>query len=541
MSIREGGRMRKSINRFAIAGLLACGFAFGQVIVSSIVGRVSDSSGAGVPGAEVTVTNTQTGISVRTVTSPEGTYSVPGLLAGTYAVKVEKPGFQAYTATGLTLLSSETARVDVHLAVSNIQQSVSVEASAPIIQTDSTSIGSSVTNQQLSELPTPLQTVDAFIALAPGVQSYQNSTNPPIGGGTHWGSVNFTLNGAEINDPGNSGGVTIQGDGGGLLVLPPPSALQELSVQSNGMTAQYRGKSTVTLVTKAGTNRYHGELYENFQNTDLDANTFILNTAGKPRAIDHLNQYGGNIGGPLKREKAFFFFDYGGYRHAFSTPVQLIFPSTAMRSGDFSALCTAQGGTFSSGGICSNGNNQLYNPFTGQAFLNNQIPASLIAPQSKALLSYLPLPTVANSPGLPNGPINYVSTAGNSSTINAEDVRVDYNLSSRDRLFGVYAQRISEPWGVTANYPQAYGQRFNGYKEHNVTVSETHSFGPATMNEVRVAWGEYATKFNGQNANFDTTSLFPQNPEALYRGLPTITASGYTGLWYDYGTGLYTP
>jgi hypothetical protein len=532
--------MFKTVVKLTIPGLLACGFIFGQVIVSSIVGRVTDSSGAAVPGAQVTVTNTQTGMSVRTATTTEGTYSVPGLLAGTYNVKVEKPSFQVYTGTGITLQSSETARVDVHLAVSNIQQSVSVEASAAIIQTDSSSIGSSVTNQQLSELPTQLQTVDAFIALAPGVQSYQNSTNPPIGGGTHWGSVNFTLNGAEINDPGNSGGVTIQGSGGGLLVLPPPSALQELSIQSNGMTAQYRGKSTVTLVTKGGTNRYHGELYEYFQNTDLDANTFILNSAGKPRAPDHLNQFGGNIGGPIKRNKAFFFFNYGGYRHAFSTPVQLVFPSAAMRTGDFSALCTGQGGAFN-GGICSNANSQLYNPFTGQAFPNNQIPGSMITSQAKALLQFLPLPTVANSPGLPNGPINYVSTAASSASIDAEDVRIDYNLSGTDRLFGVYSQRVAEPWGVTANYPQDYGQRVHGYKEHAANASETHTFGPNTINELRVAWGEYATKFNGQNANFDTTSLWPQNPEAFYRGLPTITASGYTGLWYDYGTGQYTP
>ena len=539
--------MRETVNRWSIAGLLACGLVFAQVIVSSIVGRVADSTGAAVPEAQITVTNTQTGISVRTTSSTAGTYAVPGLLAGTYTVKVDKPGFQAYTATAVTLLSSETARVEAVLSVSGMQQTIAVEGQAPLIQTDSASIGSSVTSRQLSELPTQLQTVDAFIALAPGVQASPlnspngfASSNPVIGGGTHWGAVNFTLNGAEINDPGNSGGVLIQGTGGGLLVLPPPSALQELSIQSSGMSAQYRGKSTITLVTKAGTNRYHGELYEYLQNTDLEANTFILNSAGNPRATDHLNQFGGNIGGPIKRNKAFFFFDYGGYRHAFATPVSLTLPSAAMHNGDFSALCTGQGGAFVSG-ICSNGNNQLYNPFTGQAFPNNQIPGSMITSQSKALLGYLPAPTVANSPGLPNGPINYISTAASSSAINAEDVRIDYNLSERDRLFVVYAQRIAVPWGVTANDPQDYGQRLHGYKEHTATASETHTFGPNMINEVRAAWGEYATKFNGENPNFDTTSLFPQNPEVFFRGLPTITASGYTGLWNDYGTGQYTP
>ena len=485
--------MRETVTRLAITGLLACGLVFAQVIVSSIVGRVSDSTGAAVPEAQITVTNTQTGISVRTTASTTGTYAVPGLLAGTYTVQIDKPGFQTYTATDVALLSSETARVDVVLSVSGVQQTIAVEGQAALIQTDSASIGSSVTTRQLSELPTQLQTVDAFIALAPGVQASPlnsptgfGSSNPVIGGGTHWGAVNFTLNGAEINDPGNSGGVLIQGTGGGLLVLPPPSALQELRIQSGGMSAQYRGKSTITLVTKGGTNRYHGELYEYLQNTDLEANTFLLNSAGNPRAIDHLNQFGGNVGGPIKRNKAFFFFDYGGYRHAFATPVSLTLPSAAMHNGDFSALCSGQGGAFISG-ICSNGNNQLYNPFTGQAFPNNQIPSSMITSQSKALLAYLPPPTVANSPGLPNGPINYISTASSSAMINAEDVRVDYNLSDRDRLFVVYAQRIAEPWGVTANDPQDYGQRLHGYKEHTATAAETHTFGPNMINELRAA------------------------------------------------------
>src|SRR5262249_33355745 len=160
---------------------------------------------------------------------------------------------------------------------------------------------------------------------------------------------------------------------------------------------QYRGKSTVTMVTKGGANQFHGGLYENFQNTALNANTFALNAAGKPRAVEHLNQYGGNIGGAIKRDKAFFFFYFKRFRPAFAVANQLRLPGAAMRQGDFSALCTAPGGVFVSG-ICSNGNNQLYNPFTGSPFPNNQIPDSMITSQSKKLLAYLPRPTVAVSP-----------------------------------------------------------------------------------------------------------------------------------------------
>lgn len=538
--------MRKTTGVLVIQALFVCGLVFGQVIVSSIVGRVTDPSGSSVPGARITVTNTQTGVSVKATTGTEGTYSVPGLLAGTYDVTIEQEGLQSFQAKGITLLSSATARVDAELAVGSVRQTVSVVEQAPMIQTDSMTIGSSVATQQLAELPTSLQTIDAFIALAPGVQSYGNSTNPPIAGGRNWGSVNFTLNGVEVNDPGNSGAVTIQnakqGGGSALLVLPPPSAIQELNVQSGGMTAQYRGKSTVTIVTKSGANQFHGGLYEHFQNTALNANDFTLNAAGKPRPAEHLNQYGGNIGGPIQCNKAFFFFDYSGYRRAFSVANQLRFPSAPMRQGDFSALCTAPGGTFISG-ICSNGQNQLYNPFTGQAFPNNQIPDSLITSQSKKLLTYLPLPTAADSPGLPNGPFNYISTSGQQSRIGSWDLRVDYNLSDNDRLFGVFARRVADPLGVAATgYPSNYGSRVNSYKETSVTLSETHTFSPRTLNEFRASWGNYNTRFSGINLDFDARSLWPQMPaDSIFRGLPQITGSGYTGLWSDYGTGLSTP
>src|SRR5437867_10082481 len=524
--------------------LVVCRLVLGQVIVSSIVGRVTDPSGASVPDALITITNAQTGASVKARTSSEGTYSVPGLLAGVYDITVEKVGLQTYQTTGITLLSSQTARIDAQLAVGGVRQTVSVLERASMIQTDSMTVGSSVTTRQLAELPTAVQTVDAFIALAPGVQAYGNATNPPIGGGRLWGSVNYTLNGVEVNDPGNSGGVQIQNWKSGtnaLLVLPPPSALQELNVQSGDMTAQYRGKPTVTMVTKSGANQVHGGLYENLQNTDLNGNSFALNAAGKPRPAEHLNQYGGNIGGPIKRDKAFFFFDYSGFRRAFAVANQLRFPGAAMRRGDFSALCAAPGGTFISG-ICSNGNNQMYNPFTGSPFPNNQIPDSIITSQAKKLLTYLPLPTVADSLGLPNGPFNYVSTVGQQSRIGAWDLRIDYNVSNKDRLFGVFARRVADPLGVAAaNYPSNYGSRVNSYKETSATLSETHTFSPSTLNEFRASWGDYDTKFSGVNLDFDVRSLWPQMPDSMFKGLPTITASGYTGLWSDYGTGLGTP
>lgn len=532
--------MRKTLAILFAQVFVMAGLLYGQIVVSSIVGYVADPSGALVPGAKVTVTNTGTGIATTAMTGPQGTYSVPGLQPGNYTVSVERPGFAPYNATSIVLHASETVRVDAKLVMGGEQQAVTVAASAPMVHTDEMSVSGSVTQQQLADLPTSVQTIDAALTTAPGFMPYgatpaSGTTTPAIGGGSHWGSGNFTLNGMEVNDPFNSGPVSVQG--AGMLVLPPPSALQELSVQAADMNAQYRGHSTVTLVTKAGTNRFHGEAYEYVQTTAFNANSYTLNAAGKPRPVDHLNQFGGNIGGPIFRDKAFFFADYSGYRHVFDTVTQLNFPGIAMRSGDFSALCSA----FNSSGICTTGT-QLYNPFTGQPFVNNQITPSLITSQATTLLKYLPSPTVANSPGLPSATPNYVSTDRTTANVNGAEARLDYAISAKDHIFGVYAQRVADPWGTaTATYPNNYGQSINAYSERNVSGSETHIFSANAINELRAEWGDYATRFSGQNLDFDTTSLWAQDPESVFHGLPTITVSGYTGMWHDYGTGFYTP
>ena len=501
-----------------------CGVLLGQNITSSILGNVVDSSGSPIQGAQITVTNSGTGAMAKTTTDSKGTFSVPGLLAGIYDVTTEKAGFKVFRTTGVSLVSAENKRVDAVLTVGAVQQTVTVNGTGSMLHTDSMTISDTIASHQLETLPTAMQTVDAFIALAPGVQSYGDAADPVIGGGSHWGSVNFTLNGVEVNDPGNSGAVTVQG--AGALVLPPPSSIEELNVQSSNMNAKYTDYSSVTLVTKSGTTVFHGLLYEYLQNTILNANSFLLNAAGEPRQPAHLNQFGGNIGGPIWRKKAFFFFDYSGYRNQNSSTVQLTLPSVNMQNGDFSALLPTT---------------QLYNPLTGVAFPKNQIPAAMIAPQASTLLKYLPAPTNSASAGLPSGGINYVASVPVTQIVNAEDVRIDYDISSADRLFGVYAGRIADPWDSAASYPADYGQGRYGYKDFTWNGTETHTFSPTTINEVRFAWGNYETKFSGQNQDVNPQTLFPQQPTTLYRGLTTTTMSGYTGMFYDYGTGYYTP
>jgi carboxypeptidase family protein len=534
--------MQRMMRMVLAAQLLLAGSAlFAQNIASSIVGHVTDPSGAALPEAQVTVRNMGTSAVRTTATGSDGSYAVPEILAGTYEVTIAKQGFTTYRAIEVRVLSTQTRRVDANLSVSAVQQSVEVKANATPVTTDSMAISDSVSQTQLENLPTGLQTVDAFIALAPGVQAPTSgdATNPQIGGGSHWGSVNFNVNGVSNNDPGNSGGATVQGVG--LLVMPPPSSIQELHVQTNGMDAQYRDHASVSLVTKQGTNDFHFLAYEYLQNPILNANTYVNNATGIARANDHLNQFGGNIGGPIVKNKLFFFADYSGYRHNTSGTAQQVYPSAAMRNGDFGALCS----TYNSSGVCSaKGGVQLYNPFTGSPFANNQIPTSMFAPQSLAYLKYLPVPTDATSPGLPSGKTNYFTTIPITQDVDGEDVRVDYNLRPSDQLFGVFAQRLATPWNSFANWPPSFGQLRYGYKNFTASASETHVFNSSTINDFRVGWADYATKFSGLNQDVNPKDLFPQMPDTFFRGLPQINATGYGNggvLIHDYGTGLYTP
>ena len=522
---------------FWICVLLAAGL-YGQTVTSTLVGRIVDATGLPVPGVQVDVVNQGTGIAAHARTDSHGTYTVPNLLAGLYEVSTAKKGFAVARATGLRIYTAHDVRLDIHLKVAQTAETVTVQAQAPLIHTDSPTVSTSISRRQLNDMPNGLQTVDTMLSLAAGTQVTTGSeaANPPIGGGTHWGSVNFTVNGVSVNDPGNSGAATVQGKG--LLVLPPPSSLQELQVGSNGLSAEYRGHASVMLVTKAGSNKFHGQLYEDNQNRAFNANQFLLNAKNVARPASNLNQFGGNIGGPIVRNHAFFFFDYSGYREQLSSVAQHNFPSMAMRTGDFSALCSA----YASNGVCAKGKGvQLYDPWTGKAFAGNMIPASLISPQATALLKFLPAPTDSSSPGLPNGADNYIGVIPIQHDSNAIDLRVDDQVSDRDSFFSTYSQRKASPWNTSSGYTPDYGNGRYDYRDYSLNLTETHEFGPGTINSFKVAWSDYDTLFGGQNQNIDPQSLVPQMAKSWPRGLPTVSIAGYNGMFHDIGTALDTP
>jgi len=525
--------LRSGLVLLIFAGFLSPVSVLGQKITSSIVGLVTDASGSAVPGAQITVTNEGTRISIEAATDSTGNYAVHNLPAGVYEIQTKKEGFQSLRISGIQVLTAKTVRVDVILKVGEVQQSVDVTSTAPLINTDSTSIVGEITTRQIRDLPFSFQSIDTMLTMVPGAQTIEGASNPKTGGVMFWGGTNFTVNGIAANDSSNGRGAV--GFGTGMVALPPIGSLQEFKVNVSGMNAEYRMQATVDLITKQGTNQFHGEAYEYNQNRALAANTFLLNMAGRPKQPFNRNQFGGNLGGPIIRNKAFFFFNYSGFRQRLTTNPRLTFPTEVMRQGDFSALCSSYG----SGGICDNPTGtQLYNPYTGDPFPNNRIPSSLITSQAKTMAGFLPALT-DSSLGLPFGTPNYTGVVSAARNFDAYDLRLDYQLSGTDNLNFSYSRNIGNPWFQPQGTPPNYGNGTNfGYKTFIYNLTETHTFSPNTLNEVRIGWFNFPQIRTGQNLDFDPRSLFPQQPESTQRGLPQVTIGGYSPI-RDYGRGSY--
>jgi hypothetical protein len=285
---------------FSSLVLLGLGVAvalYGQQIRGSIVGNVTDSSGAAVPGADVTVTNQGTGIAVKTTTGTAGTYTVPNLLAGTYQISGAKQGFKTFQFSGIRLLTGQTVRQDVVLEVGAVVQTVRVSAPAQLVQTDSPTVGGTLLTRELNNLPFVTTTTDGLMNLVPGMSrglTYGNA-NPSIGGNPFVGSSNFTVNGISTSNPGQGGGGNVTYVGSDEMIaqanLPSIGTLQEFKVDSSVIGAEYRSQVAVSMVTKQGTNHFHGQVYEYNENKALNANYFDFNAFNVPENPFNRNQF----------------------------------------------------------------------------------------------------------------------------------------------------------------------------------------------------------------------------------------------------------
>ncbi|MBM3787818.1 MAG: carboxypeptidase regulatory-like domain-containing protein [Acidobacteria bacterium] len=432
--------------------MLLASSAFAQSSTATLQGLLTDSSGAAVPGAAVTITNKGTNTSRSFTTSNTGLYSFPLLPVGRYRLDATKTGFKSVTRDNIVLQVSDRVSLDLTLEVGGSTERVDVEATAPLINTNNAALGQVVENRRIVELPLNGRDPFALAALAPGVLPTPGAGFVHLGGSVPSinGASNFT---SEVTVDGMPNTTPRNGARSNFLIYTPSvDAVSEFKVETNSLSAEFGrfNGGVISVVTKSGTNQIHGTVYEFLRNSKLDANSFFANRGGIPLGSLRRNQYGFTLGGPVTlpklyrgKDRTFFFMDYEGFRESQLATTNFTVPTALERTGDFSRTTTAAGAPII-----------VYDPntlrevspgsFTRTPFAGNIVPANRISATSRALAQYYPLPT--------NNRIAANLDVGGSrrNRTDSGDIRIDHNLSDRHKIFGRYSIQypfVGEPNG----------------------------------------------------------------------------------------------
>lgn len=507
----------------------AAGAVRGQVESGKVVGAVRDTSGAAVPGVEVHVTNTETNVTHMAVTAENGEYVATELKPGTYTVSVERTGFKKVEQAPFKLDINQVVRVDLTLTVGATSQEVVVQSTAePLVESQTSSIGQVIDENRVHDLPLNGRDFIELAYLSPGVNQgpagivqqggipeNERGNGAIQANGLMATNNNFLLNGFDNNEQ----------QIGFEIIQPPIDAIQEFKVQTSNFGADIgKGGAVVNVVLKSGTNQLHGSVYEFIRNSALDAKNFFDDPT-VPIAPFKQNQFGGTLGGPIIKNKTFFFVDYQGTR-------------IRQSQTDISTVPTAQEhtGNFSDIGM------QLTDPVTGLPFPNDQIPScpsptggACIGPVQQKILNLYPLPNVKNAVNNVN---NYLLNPVAKNNQDSFDVRVDHQLGTADSLFATFSYG-----NVDAMLPDplpglAGGGVFSGNinnKSIAAGVSDVHVFSASRVNEFKVGYMRYVVLaipfFYGQPiaANIGIPGINIADDPAT-GGLPNFSVDGYSAL-----------
>jgi hypothetical protein len=551
----------RSIRLIALLiALLAAHSARAQVYSGSLTGLVTDPSGAVIPNAPAVLTDEEKGFTFKAITGSDGRYVLRNLAPGKYRLAITAPGMRPYKSGEIILDVGQNAQEDVHFELQGSVETVSVAGSAPLLQTQDASTGQIINRKFINDLPLTSRSVFNLAELSPGV------TQAPGGSfGLNAGATNFISNGgrnstadivmdgvSQTNQENNSGITT-------ALYTPPVDAVEEFKVQQNTYSADigFGGNTVINVVTKSGTNEYHGSAYEFLQNSALNANNWFNNQNGVKKSPSKQNQYGGTIGGPIRKNKFFFFGDYQGTTARNTGTARAGVPSAAERTGDFGELCGRAGGTFDSAGRCSAAAGQLWDPMTGTysssaggAVRNAYIPfdnlatyispgnpnlagtpyalpnrpGNLIDPVALKMMQYFPLPNVAVGTASYNPLNNWIGTNGGKNTDNRYDTKFDYRISDATQVTGRFSQSISNSEGVNCfgNIADPCTQGPNNSHSYSASLNYSHVFTPTLV--LNVTYG-YARSFSFTHG---IATDFPSFSPVTTLGLPSyILTSGF--------------
>src|SRR5437762_2983293 len=363
----------KTTHRLVAAALAICAVlylpaAHAQLYTGSIAGTVKDPSGAVLANAQIKATDAEKGFAFSATSDSSGRYVIRELPPSNYVVSASASGFKTQRQDNVRIDVNQNASIDFSMAVGAFAEVVDVHAGAVELQTEDAETGQVINRRLINDLPLIDRNILALTSLAPGVTEMGDqcgqvdclSTNF-VSNGSRGASADFLLDGASATNSEPNGGIT------SVTYLPSPEAVEEFKVQQTNFSAEYgfSGSSVVNVVSRSGTNKFHGSVYEFFRDDSLDANDWFANRNGDPIPPLRRHNYGGTIGGPIVKNKTFFFFDYDGLRRTGLSTANAGVPTDAMRAGDFGELCAANGGTFNGSGRCSADGGQIWDPYSG--------------------------------------------------------------------------------------------------------------------------------------------------------------------------------
>jgi hypothetical protein len=517
----------RAIRTFALVVFALTLFAgvstYAQTFRGTILGSVTDSSGAAVPGATVTIKNIDTGLARTVTTSDDGSYSAPELPIGNYSVSVEKVGFKLGLVTGLKVEVSSERRADVILQPGQLAQTVTVQGEElPMVESTSNTLGGIVESKVITNLPVNGRDYQKLILLVPGASSGPDAITDSPGSygtvsvnGARGRSNNYLLDGTDMNDGYRNDPAINEG---GVFSTPatilPVEAIAEMHIASN-FEAEYgrSAGSAINIVTKSGTNAFHGSAFDFVRNTIFNARNYFDAASAGPQQPFHLNQFGGTVGGPIVHDKTFFFVDYEGVRE---TGVQSS-PGCVPTAADISANAPTPGDLTS------------------------------INPVIQNLLALNPWPKPTNSNDCLNGdPSNVIIGTPFSNRVDNGIVKIDHSFNKDNLLAGRYYIGDSTqlfPLALTGGGDLPNYNTLTPTRVQLISISYVSVISPSIVNESRVGWNRFAEGFFPEDHNFDPSSIgldtvgkfTPNNNNPYNFGLPVISVSGLPQLGADKG------
>lgn len=514
-------RFLRSVFAVVLFALLVCA-AFAQQETANITGEVKDSSGAVVPGASVTITNTETGVSVRSETNEQGFFVVPSMKPGPYSITVEKTGFRKMVRSGITLQVNQFARVDVELQAGELTNTVEITQAATLLETETSSRGSVIDQKKIVDLPLNGRDYNQLALLSPGVLP----TTPRLASVNFKGAINvngnrtfnnvFLLDGVDNISYSNSfRGENVQ------LVQPSIEALQEFKIQTNAYSAEF-GRSSGAVINatiKSGTNAIRGSVYEFLRNEKLDANNFFSNALGAPKPIRKRNQFGVAVGGPLVRNRTFWFADYEGLREREGVPRVTQLPTAAEKAGLFSSAVVDPFAT---------GRPEFSKNAAGQWV----IPSTRWDPVGAAIVKLIPDPNVA-------GTTIYASTPVTRTRQDQFDVRIDHTFNAAMNFFGRYSfvdtntfRPAPMPGLAEGSFNDAFGSNLN--RSQGLALGLTRTFSNSLVGDFRFGFarGNYFTNppnFGTDGAAAVGLKNVPNDPK-IVGGVPKVQIQGFSAV-----------